>query len=224
MNSYRIVLADDHIILRDGVKHIIHEKPDLRVVGEASDGLELLRLLKRQKTDMILLDISMPGLRGIEAIREIRSSHPEIKIVILTMHKKRSYIQHALASGADGYLLKEATGDELFDAITSIRNGGNYVSKSLSRELTSEIIKVYRGGMKPQKEILTTREKEILKLIAEGKASKEIAELLFISIYTVNNHRANISKKLKMKKTADLVKYAIREGYTSDGYTSDNHH
>lgn len=218
MISYRIVLADDHVILRDGVKHIIQERPDLRVVGEASDGLELLRLLKRQEADMILLDISMKGLRGIEATREIKSSHPEIKIVILTMHKKRSYIQHALAAGADGYLLKESTGDELFDAITCVRNGGSYISKSLSQDLTSEMLKVYRNGMKTHHETLTTREKEILKLIAEGKASKEIADLLFISIYTVNNHRANIIKKLKMKKTADLVKYAIQEGYTSDNF------
>jgi DNA-binding NarL/FixJ family response regulator len=218
MISYRIVLADDHVILRDGVKHIIQERPDLCVVGEASDGLELLRLLKRQEADMILLDISMKGLRGIEATREIKSSHPEIKIVILTMHKKRSYIQHALAAGADGYLLKESTGDELFDAITCVRNGGSYISKSLSQDLTSEMLKVYRNGMKTHHETLTTREKEILKLIAEGKASKEIADLLFISIYTVNNHRANIMKKLKRKKTADLVKYAIQEGYTSDNF------
>lgn len=216
MDSYRIVLADDHILVRDGVKHIIKERPDFRVVGEASDGLELLRLLKRKQTDMVLLDISMPGMRGIEAAREIKSNHPEIKIVMLTMHRKRRYVQYAMASGADGYLLKEATGDELFDAITNVRNGGSYVSKSFSKEMVSEMVTLYQGGMKSRKEVLTTREKEILKLIAEGKASKEIADLLFISIYTVNNHRANIIKKLKIKKTADLVRYAIREGYTSE--------
>ncbi len=216
MSSYRIVLADDQILMRDGIKHIIKERPDLRVVGEASDGLELLRLLKHQQTDMVLLEISMPGMRGIEAAREIKNSHPEIKILILTMHKKHRYLQYALASGADGYLLKDATGNELFDAITSVRNGGSYVSKSFSKEIILEMAKVNRGGLQIRKEILTTREKEILKLIAEGKASKEIAELLFISIYTVNNHRVNIIKKLKIKKTADLVKYAIREGYTSD--------
>jgi DNA-binding NarL/FixJ family response regulator len=219
MSSYRIVLADDHIILRDGVKRILRERDDLHVVGEASNGLELLRLVKRQAMDMILLDISMPDLRGIEATREIKSTHPEIKIIILTMHKKRSYIKHALAAGADGYLLKETTGEELFNAIACVRNGGSYVSKSLTKELTTEMIKVYQGGMTSVKEVLTIREKEILKLIAEGKTSKEIAELLFISIYTVNNHRANIIKKLKLKKTADLVKYAIREGYTSENST-----
>ena len=212
----RIVLADDHILVRDGIKCIIQENPDMCVVGEASDGLELLRLLKRQETDMILLDISMPGLRGIEANREIKSIHPEIKIIILTRHSKGRYIQNALAAGSNGYLLKDATGNELFDAITCVRNGGTYVSKSLSGDLTAEMIKVYQGGVKPTKEVLTTREKEVLKLISEGKTSREIASLLFVSIYTVNNHRANIIKKLRLKKTAELVKYAIREGYTSD--------
>ena len=216
MNSYRIVLGDDHIILRDGIKQIINKKNDFSVVGEASNGLELLRLLKRQKTDMIILDISMPGMRGIEATREIKSIHPEIKIVILTMHKIDRYIQLALEAGADGYLFKETTGDELFGAITCVRNGGSYVSKSVSQEWTPEMIKIYQGGMKPRKETLTTREKEILKLIAEGTASKEIAELLFISIHTVNNHRANIIKKLNMKKPADLTRYAMKEGYISD--------
>ena len=216
MNSYRIVLGDDHIILRDGIKQIINKKNDFRVVGEASNGLELLRLLKRQETDMIILDISMPGMRGIEATREIKSIHPEIKIVILTMHKIDRYIQLALEAGADGYLFKETTGDELFGAITCVRNGGSYVSKSVSQEWTPEMIKIYQGGMKPRKETLTTREKEILKLIAEGTASKEIAELLFISIHTVNNHRANIIKKLNMKKPADLTRYAMKEGYISD--------
>lgn len=216
MDPYRIVLADDHIILRDGIKHIIHEKPDLEVVGEATNGLELLRLLNRQKADMVLLDISMPGLRGLEAAREIRSNHSEIKIIILTMHKKRSYIHSALAAGVNGYLLKEATGDELFEAITRVRNGGSYISESLSGELTSEMITFYQGGKKHRKEVLTIREKEVLKLVAEGKESKEIADLLFISIYTVNNHRANIIRKLKIKKTVDLVKYAINEGYICD--------
>ena len=219
MSSYRIVLADDHALLRDGVKRIIEESQDLCVVAEASDGLELLRLLKRLEVDMILLDIGMPNLRGIEATREIKSSYPAVKILILTMHKKKDYIRHALSAGADGYLLKEATGDELFDAITTIRHGGAYVSNALSKELTADMIQVYRSGAKMTPDVLTVREKEVLKLIAEGKSSKEIASLLFISVYTVNNHRANIIKKLGMKKTADLVMYAVREGYTENGTT-----
>ena len=194
MSPYNIALADDHVLLRDGIKRI-EESPDLRVVAEASDGLELLRVLKQHDVDMVLLDISMPGLRGIEAVREVKISFPSIKVLILTMHKKKEYIRHAFSAGADGYLLKEATGDELFDAISTIRN---------------------RTGGKLEAEVLTTREREVLKLIAEGKSSKEIADLLFISIYTVNNHRAKIIKKLGMKKTADLVRYAIREGYAQN--------
>jgi DNA-binding NarL/FixJ family response regulator len=213
MGSYNIVLADDHVLLRDGIKRIIEESQDLRIVAEASDGFELLRVLKQYDVDMVLLDISMPGLRGIEAAREIKISHPDIKVLILTMHKKKEYVRYAFSAGADGYLLKEATGDELFDAIGAIRNGENYVSNAFSKELTSELIQLYRSGGKLKAEVLTHREKEVLKLIAEGKSSKEIADLLFISIYTVNNHRAKIIKKLGLKKTADLVRYAIREGY-----------
>lgn len=215
MNAYRIVLADDHIILRDGIKHIILEKPDLEVVGEATDGLELLLLLNKQDADMVLLDISMPGMRGLEAAREIKSCYPKMKIIILTMHKKQSYIQNALAAGVHGYLLKESTGDELLEAITCVRNGGSYISKSLSWELTSEMISFYQEGKKQRKDILTTREKEVLKLVAEGRESREIASVLFISINTVNNHRANLIKKLKIKKSVDLVKYAIQQGYIS---------
>ena len=217
MSSYNIALADDHVLLRDGIKRIIEESPDLRVVAEASDGLELLRVLKQQHdVDMVLLDISMPGLRGIEAVREVKISFPSIKVLILTMHKKKEYIRHAFSAGADGYLLKEATGDELFDAISTIRKGENYVSNAFSKELIIELLQLYRTGGKLETEVLTTREREVLKLIAEGKSSKEIADLLFISIYTVNNHRAKIIKKLGMKKTADLVRYAIRKGYAQN--------
>ena len=213
--SYRVILADDHVILRDGIKRIIEESPEIQVVGEVSDGMELLRLLGSMRCDMVILDISMPVLRGIEATREIKRSQPDVKVVILTMHKKSDYIHNALGAGADGYLLKESTGDELNKAIETIRSGGTYISKALARELTDDLVKFSRGVREPKRKILTNREKEVLKLIAEGKSSKEIASLLFISIYTVNNHRANISKKLQLKKTADLVRYAIREGYIS---------
>ena len=219
MSSYHIILADDHVILRDGIKRIIEEAADLKVAGEASDGLELLELLKKTTADMVILDISMPNLRGIEATCEIKQDYPNVKILILTMHKKKDYIYRALAAGADGYLLKEATGDELFTAINTIRSGGTYISSILSRELADDLVQFIREGKKPKPERLTLREIEVLKLIAEGKSSKEIAADLFISVYTVNNHRANISKKLKMKKTADMVRYAINQGYIAAGQT-----
>lgn len=216
MNAYGIVLADDHVMLRNGIKKIIEESDDMEVVAETGDGLELLNLLKNINPHMIILDISMPNLRGIEAAHEIKMVYPEIKIVILTMHKKKEYLYNALSAGADGYLLKDDTGEELLTAITKIRRGGIYLSPILSEELTGELIGFYRNGRKPLDDPLTIREKEVLKLIAEEKSSKEIANLLFISVRTVGHHRASIMKKLNINKIAGLVKYAIQKGYTSN--------
>ena len=216
MTPYRIVLADDHILLRRGIKQIIETSADMKVVGEAGDGLDLLNLLKKITPDMIILDISMPNLRGVEATREIKMIYPEIKILILSMHKKKEYLYHVLSAGANGYLLKEDTDTELFSAIKTVREDEIYVSPHLSKELTRDFIKIWKGNGKLPVEPLTTREREILKFIAEGKSSREVAELLFISPRTVQHHRANIMQKLNLKKTADLVKYAIRKGYTSD--------
>jgi len=215
MSSYRIVLSDDHVMLRHGIKKIIEESNDMKVVAETGDGLELLNLLKNINPDMVILDISMPNLRGIEVAHEIKTVYPEIKIVILTMHNKKEYLYHALSAGADGYLLKEDTGEELLNAITKIRQGGVHLSPILSEELTDELIAFYRNGRKPFDDPLTIREKEVLKLIAEEKSSKEIAELLFISVRTVGHHRASIMRKLNINKIAGLIKYAIQKGYTS---------
>ncbi len=216
MNPYQIVLADDHNMLRQGIKKLIQESKDLEVVGEVSDGLELLDLLKMKTPHMVILDLSMPNLRGIEATHEIKMIYPEVKILILTMHKRKEYLFHAVSAGADGYLLKEDTDKELYSAIEAIRQGGIYVSPLLSTVLTEDLIKIYRGDSKPPREPLTNRERQVLKLISEGKSNKEIAAILFISVRTVQHHRANMMKKLNVKKIADLVKYAIRKGYTSE--------
>ncbi len=216
MEPYRIVLADDHVLLRHGIKTIIEGGEDLVVVGEASDGLELLEVLKGITSDMVILDISMAGLRGIEATSEIKMIYPETKVLMLTMHKRKEYFYHALSAGADGYLLKEDTATELFSAIKMIREGGVYVSPFFSVELKEDVAKMCRDGGELPVERITTREREVLKLISEGKSSKEIADLLFISTHTIRHHRANIKRKLNIKKLADLIKYAIREGYTSD--------
>jgi len=215
---YRIVLADDHQMFRRGIRSIIKENEELEVVGEASDGLQLLEIIKQSPPDMVIVDVSMPNLRGLEATREIKMSSPEIKIIILTMHKDKEYLYHALSAGAEGYLLKEDADVELFAAIKSIRQGGSFISPLLAPQLTDIFLERQRpreeGGYFPS-EILTTREREIIKLIAEGKSSKDIAGLLYISSRTVQHHRANIMRKLNFKKTADLVKYAIQKGYTS---------
>lgn len=215
MKTYQIILADDHIMLRQGIRKIIETSPDMAVVGEANDGLELLDLLKKITPDMVILDISMPNLRGIEAAREIKMIHPEIKILILSMHKKKEYVYHVFSAGAEGYLLKEDTDTELFTAIETIRRGEKYLSPLLSRELAGEFINISSrpGGFSNGP--LTTREREVLKLLAEGKSNRSIAELFYISERTVQHHRANIMTKLNLKTLADLVKYAIRHGYTS---------
>jgi len=215
IDPYCVVLADDHVLFRQGLKKILAETKDFRIIGEAGCGLELINLLKKLNPDMVILDISMPKLRGIEAIREIKMIHPHVSILILTMHKDNQYLHHAISAGAQGYLLKEDAATELFSAIETIRKGKIFVSPLLTDDLTEDWAKVSRGKRRESVKIedLTHREREVLKLIAEGKSSKEVGELLFISARTVERHRANMMLKLNMKKTADLVKYAIQKGY-----------
>jgi len=212
---YRIVLADDHVMFRQGIKRIIDETKGLEVVGEAKDGLELLELLKKLEPDMVLLDISMPNIRGIEATREIRGLYPHIKVLILTMHKRKEYLYDAVAAGAQGYLLKEDSDVELFSAVKTIRKGGFYVTRLLAGEMVEDISHMYKGKREIPSEPLTARERQVIKLIAEGKSGREIGKLLFISTRTVENHRANITRKLNLSTTAEIVKYAILKGYTS---------
>ena len=212
MGDFHVVVTDDHALFRQGLKNLIDGVDDLAVVGEAGDGLELLKLLKsaHQPPHLIILDISMPNLRGIEAISEIRVIHPGVKILVVTMHKDKEYLYQALAAGADGYFLKKDADTELFAAIEKIRKGRIYVSPHLSEKLEDGWERIRRGL---GKSVLTNRETEVLKLIAEGKANKEIADVLFISVHTVERHRANIMAKLDLKNTADLVRYAIQKGY-----------
>jgi DNA-binding NarL/FixJ family response regulator len=198
------------------MKRLLQDAEDIEVLGEANDGLELLEILKETIPDMVILDISMPNLRGLEATREIKAILPDVKVLILSMHRHKEYVYGAISAGAEGYLLKEDADTELFVAIQKIRQGGSYISPILSGELTHELIGMgHEGHSTPSRNLLTLREKEVLKLIAEGRSHKEIADLLFISIRTVDHHRANIMKKLNIKDTANLTKYAIREGFTS---------
>lgn len=214
-DAYRIILADDHVLLRRGLKGIIESKAGFEVVGEAGDGLELMELLRTITPDLVILDISMPNLRGIEAVSRIRNQHPEIRVLILTMHKDRSYLHQSIAAGAAGYLLKEDADPDLFTAIEKIRQGKIYVSPHLAEDMADDWAGMRRGEVNSslQSEVLTSREKEVLKLIAEGRSSREIGKLLFISVRTVERHRANIMDKLQIRKIADLVKYAIQNGY-----------
>ncbi len=215
---YSILLADDHAMFRRAVRKIIESIADAEVVGEASDGLELLGLLKKLSPQLVILDISMPNLRGLEATWEIKNINPAVKVLILSMHKDNEYVDYAFSAGAEGYLLKDDADSELLLAIDTLRKGGTYISPLLSTQLADlSAPKKFRPATKLSDspgELLTIREREIIKLIAEGKTSQEVAGLLFIGCRTVQSHRANIMRKLNIKKTADLVKYAIQKGYT----------
>ncbi len=217
MKPFRIVLADDHILLRNALRKSIEAFPDLEVMGELSNGNELLAFLKVSRPDLIILDITMPELQGTEAAKEIKKLYPEIKILILTMHKSRDHLRNALAAEVDGYLLKENAYEDLIKAIRAIQQGKRYIS-NLVLSKVKEIILQDKEDWSKQTGTLTTREMVILKLIAEGKSSREIADRLFISVPTVNRHRFNIKHKLALKSNADLVKYAIEKGYTSLAY------
>jgi len=208
MKPYRILLTDDHSLLREAIKKSIEEVPGLKVIGEAGDGVDLMRLLSRTTPDLIILDISMPNLPGLDAAKIIKARNPDIKILILTMHKSGEFLRRALAVGIEGYLLKENALADLVTAIETIRRGGNYISSLLGGKILREGI-----GLRLSGEVLSPREIEILKLVAQGKSSKEIADSLSLSIMTVYNHRVNIKNKLNLKKNAELVRYAIENGY-----------
>jgi DNA-binding NarL/FixJ family response regulator len=210
MDAYTIILADDHAMLREGIRKIIERIEGVLISGEVNDGLELLELLKKSNPNLVILDISMPNLRGLEAIREIKKTYPKVKILVLTMHKKKEFLRQALQDGADGFLLKEDAGSELIRAVQTVRNGGKYLSPLLASVLTSLALE------EEKTEVLTMREREVLKLLTEGKGAKEIAAALYISPHTVRRHRSNIMEKLNIKNLADLVKYAISQNYILD--------
>ncbi len=215
MSPYHITLADDHVLMRQGLRRIIEESPDLKVVGEVGDGEELLRHLSGITANMVILDISMPNLGGLEALREIKARYPKVKVLMLTMHRDKEYLYQALESGADGYLLKEDADTELVYAIHRILQGGFHVSAALSEELAErgKLPGCGPAGSSFEGGCLTMREKEVLRLLGEGKSCREAADILCISARTVDHHRANIMDKLKLRRTADLVRYAVNKGY-----------
>ncbi len=215
MKIYRTLLADDHLMFRLGMAKILEDIDYIEIVGEANDGFELLQMINELSPHLVLLDISMPKIRGIEVAREIKEIDQTIKIIMLTMHNNMEYLQYSIEAGADGYVLKQDAGDELFEAIEKVIQGKIYISKTFSKELTSDFIKQCHGSQTRAHQTLTNRQREIITLLADGKTNNEIAELLFLSARTVEKHRANIMAKKHLKTTADLVKYAIRKKYTS---------
>ena len=209
----KIVIVEDHTILREGLRALLSTQKDLEVVGEAGDGREAVRVVARLVPDLVLIDLSMPKLNGMEAIREIKNLNPEIKAIALTVHKSDEYVLASLEAGANGYILKDASQGELILAIQYVMDGKIYISPSIS----GNIVEVYLDRRKGKKTLstwdaLTSREKEILKLIAEGYKNKEIAEDLCISLKTVEKHRANLMKKLDLHNAAALTVYAVDKG------------
>jgi DNA-binding NarL/FixJ family response regulator len=212
MGKIRIILADDHTILREGIQALIDNQPDMQVVGEAQDGHTVVRLATRLKPDLVIMDIAMPLLNGLEATRQIKKACPVTQILILTMHENEEYIRQALASGAMGYILKDAAARELLDAIRSIQKGEAVLSPAITRLVIEDYLRW--GDSRPQDDntnMLSEREREVLQLIAEGYANKQIGEILSISIKTVQAHRTNLMKKLDLHDRGDLIKYAIQK-------------
>jgi DNA-binding NarL/FixJ family response regulator len=210
---YRVVIAEDHTLFRQGLKALLSLEPEFEVVGEAADGFQAIQSAKELKPDIILLDISMPRVDGMAAIREIKSVCPEAKVLILTVHKTEEHVLETLKSGASGYVLKDASHEEFLLAMRSVLQGKRY----LSPDISARIVDGYLNGRKTADptspwESLTPRERQVLKLIAEAYKNKEIADFLCISVKTVAKHRANIMKKLDLHSAAELTAYAIKRG------------
>lgn len=208
----KIVIAEDHTILRAGLRALLSGQNGLEVIGEAGDGREAIRKVDTLQPDLLLIDLSMPKLNGIDAIREIKSQHPEIKIIVLTVHKSDEYIIAALRAGANGYMLKDASQNELLLAIDYVINGKTFLSPSISDKVVDAFLNTDKKD-KPAAVLdnLTAREREILKLVAEGNTNKKIADHLCISLKTVEKHRSNLMKKLDLRNTAALTAYAIEK-------------
>jgi two-component system, NarL family, invasion response regulator UvrY len=203
----KILIADDHTIFREGLKHILSEYPDVTVADEAKNGREVLDKIWNNDYDMVLLDISMPGMTGLEALKQLKNEKPKLSVLVLSMHPEEQYAVRALRAGASGYLTKESAPDELMTAIRKISQGRKYITSSLAERLASE---VEADSEKPLHDILSDREYQVLRMIAEGKTIKHIAEELSLSIKTVSTYRTRIIEKMKMTTNAELMHYAMK--------------
>jgi two-component system response regulator NreC len=213
----RVLLADDHTILRAGLKMMLNAQPDIEVVGEASDGRQVVVEAQRLLPDVILMDITMPECNGIEATRQVKRLLPETRVLVLTMHENEEYLFQMLRAGAAGYMLKEAADTELISAIRVVSSGRFYLSPSAQTMMVSDYLqRVRTGEERDSYGALTEREREILKLVAEGYTNAQIGERLFISPKTVDTHRTHIMDKLNLHSRAELVKYAMRRGLLED--------
>ena len=207
-----IMLADDHPIVRQGLKALLESEQNFHLVGEAGDGLEAVRLAIRLKPDVLITDVMMPGLNGLEVTRQVTKSLPQTRVVILSMYTDDSYVLEALKNGAAGYVLKDSQATDLVQAIREVASGKRYLSPPLSERELELYARRFESVTADPYELLTTREREVLQLVAEGRTSSEIAQQLFISPRTAEGHRANLMRKLGMQNNAELVRYALKRG------------
>jgi len=212
-DKIRIVLADDHRMMREGIRAMLERRPDIQVVGEAADGREAVRLASQLCPDVVVMDISMPLLNGIEATRHIRRDCPDVRVLILTVHESQEYVAQLLAAGASGYIIKKAGGDELVNAIHAVARGEAFLHPAVAKVVVEDYVQRLQVGRGVGAgDVLSDREREVLQLIAEGYTNREIADLLHVSIKTVQNHRSKIMSKLDLHDRGELIKYAIQQG------------
>lgn len=212
----RVFLADDHTLVRDGLKFILETEADIRVIGAAGDGKTAVQECLRQKPDVILMDIAMPTINGIEATAQILRQEPSLKVIILSMHETRQHILNALKAGANGYLLKESAGEEVIQAVRAVFQGRRYLSQRIAERILDDYLSLQEMvEQKDPLEKLSERERQVLKLVVEGKSNPEIAQTLFLSIKTVETYRSRIMAKLEINDLPTLVKFAIQHGLIS---------
>jgi two-component system response regulator NreC len=216
MPQIRILLADDHTVMRRGLRLLLEQQADFQVVGEADDGRQAVDLAASQHPSVAVLDIGMPLLNGIEATRQIIATDPAIAVVVLSMHSDETYVLRALKAGAKGYLLKNSAEADLIQAVRAVAEGKSFFSPAIGRMLLEDYMRqVAKREVEDSYDLLTPREKEILQLVAEGKTNKEVANLLKLSLYTVESHRGNILEKLNLHSVPELILYAVRKGIIS---------
>ena len=211
----KILLVDDHKILRDGICSIVKGYPDMEVIGEAADGIIAMRLVQELSPDVVIMDISMPNLNGIDATRKIIADHPKIKIIALSMHHDKQFVSEIFKAGASGYLLKDCAFDELEHAVRIVMDGKTYINPEIASLIIESLVNQPQATSQKAFSLLTDREREVLQLIAEGESTKEIAVMLSVSAKTIESHRRQVMGKLNIRNVAELTKYAIREGLTS---------
>jgi DNA-binding NarL/FixJ family response regulator len=216
MGTIRILLADDHTIVRDGLRAILERESDMKVVAEAADGRECVRLAETEVPDIVVMDLGMPNMNGMEATRRIVESNPRIGVVILSMHQDESYVLGSLKAGAKGYLLKDSMRSEVLQAIRAVYQGRSFLTRKVASIMQEDYVRdLQQRGMEDRYDLLSDREREVLQIIAEGRSNKEVANLLNISLTTVETHRAHILQKLDIHSIPELILYAVRKGIVS---------